>query len=97
MEFEAVPKPAGDDTWGLNGVSCPSITMCVAVGWGYSSGPDPQRVALFEQWNGAKWQSMPVARPNVPGVIYPRNVSCPSTNQCIAVGNTLLHGSERPG
>ena len=93
---EAVPKPAGGDTWGLNGVSCPSVTMCVAVGSGYSSGPDPQRVPLFEQWNGVKWQSMPVAPPNELGVIYPWDVSCPSANECVAVGYTLQDGVDMP-
>jgi hypothetical protein len=68
----------------LSGVSCPNVTSCVAVGTRSTS--NNSSGTLIEQWNGAGWSMM--TSPNPGGV---RNVlsgvSCPSTNNCFAVGN----------
>ncbi len=77
---QAVPLPSGSASAGLDGVSCPSATRCVAVG-----GPSGHPFA--ETWNGGAWTvevtPMPVGLS--PGGLYA--VSCSSTSACVAVGD----------
>ena len=72
---------AGDS---LAGVSCPSVTNCFAVGTQESTplfgfGP------LVEHWNGAHWSIMTGAAGGASHSML-AGVSCPSTNNCVAVG-----------
>jgi len=64
----------------LAGVSCPSATLCVAVG-NKGSGP------LTEKWNGSKWALVKIART---GGTRPddslQHVACVSISHCVAVG-----------
>jgi hypothetical protein len=78
----AVPPGAG----GLFGVTCVSSSDCWAVGatlsFGQPSGP------LAEHWDGTSWSVVPT--PNVPGAAGAllHGVSCVSTDDCWAVGET---------
>ena len=65
----------------LGSVSCPSSTMCMALGSEqHKSG---QSKALAEQWNGSQWS---VVEPSHSGGV----VSCPtSTDACVAVGGRI--------
>jgi len=70
----------------LSSVSCPSATMCFAVG---ESGPGGAWRTLIERWDGRTWSIM--ASPNVsersgvpPNVLL--GVSCSSASNCYAVG-----------
>jgi len=64
----------------LAGVSCPSATLCVAVG---NAGTGP----LTEKWNGSKWAVLKTART---GGTHPddslQHVACVSISHCVAVG-----------
>jgi hypothetical protein len=67
----------------LHGVSCPTATMCVAVG-DYSTGA--AMMSLVEQWNGTTWSI--VSSPNVGAFgTFLYGVSCASTTTCVAVGS----------
>jgi hypothetical protein len=72
-----VPAEGGE----LVGVSCPSSSDCVAVGWDVA-------FPLSETWNGAKWIVRPISAP--PGALggQLQAVSCPtmSMSGCITVG-----------
>ncbi len=70
---------------GLNGVSCPTSTFCMAVGNQVgSSGED--YATLAETWNGTAWSVSDTAVPN--DSEYPQfdSVSCTTATSCVAVG-----------
>jgi len=78
----------GNVNW-LTGVSCVSGDHCVAVGFSGEpqSGTDASG-PLAMQWNGSKWESMPI-----PGRQFDlRSVSCTSEVVCAAVGGGDLTG-----
>jgi hypothetical protein len=74
--IQPVPSPASTT---LEGVSCPSPTVCTAVGT-YNGG-----APLAERWNGNRWRIQ--RSPNV-GVGDLHAVSCATTTACTAVGET---------
>ncbi|HZE17857.1 MAG TPA: hypothetical protein VE197_20360, partial [Mycobacterium sp.] len=58
----------------LGGVSCPTSTMCMAVGW------------QNEIWNGSTWQASPNPTDGDGSHATLLGVSCPSATQCVGVG-----------
>jgi hypothetical protein len=38
-------KPASDDGWGVTGIACPQVTVCIAVGSAWNGG-NPKTVAV---------------------------------------------------
>jgi hypothetical protein len=70
----------------LNGVSCVSVSACVAVG-------DSGSGSFAEVWNGARWMITPT--PNPAGASYATlaAVSCTATTACIAVGHASYASS----
>lgn len=87
-----VPRPAQAGAGLLSGVSCPSVSECVAVGT-YHSAP------LAETWNGRAWM---LARPPSPRRTSASGatlsaVSCATAKSCVAVGAyTLRNGDDAP-
>jgi hypothetical protein len=77
------PNPPGAAVSRLRGVSCPSATNCVAVG--YSDG-----VTLIEHWNGSTWTIVP--SPNHADGNGLDIVSCASATSCLAVGTYAVQG-----
>ena len=76
----------------IEGVSCPTVTRCVATGYaGYTfiadRPADSSISALAETWNGSKW-----TRTTIPVSGDLRAVSCASAASCLAVGTTALFG-----
>jgi hypothetical protein len=73
--------PALADGGELNGVSCPSASLCIAVGLAYTSNSGKN---LAEEWNGTTWseQTIPAGSDTLSAV------SCPSVTYCVAVGGT---------
>jgi hypothetical protein len=66
----------------LNGIACPSVTTCFAVGsYLTSSGAEK---TLIERWNGATWSVVP--SPSPAGLSRLMGVVCQSTSSCFAVG-----------
>jgi hypothetical protein len=80
------PAPGGEST-SLSGVSCKSVTACVAVGtYTKTTSTGPLGAPLAETWNGRKWTE---ARPPVPAgsdISGLDSVSCTSAASCIATG-----------
>jgi hypothetical protein len=80
----ASPVPASASLSGgdLNGVSCPTATLCMAVG------QSSQGYALAERWNGNTWHIQPTANPTgaTSSVLY--GVSCSAAAACTAVGGS---------
>ena len=71
----------------LFGVSCPSATVCTAVG-DMSAGPHDGHLApAAERWRRGRWSPQKTAA-GAYGYLY--GVSCPSTRACMAVGASNL-------
>jgi hypothetical protein len=85
--IQPTPHQAGGGLAELNGVSCPALTDCIAIG-NSALGP------LGEQWDGTNWtiQSMPI--PAGTFNPQPQAVSCASTVSCTAVGVTYTSVGE---
>jgi hypothetical protein len=82
--IQQMPLPAGATNSGLTGVSCPSRTMCVAVG---SYGTRSQSAnMLLERWNGKRWSLQPTPHPVGATTSPLAGVSCSSPIACTAVG-----------
>ena len=86
--IQSTPNPQGATYSDLNGISCASVTVCVAAGrW---SGANGDRT-LIERWNGSKWSIQSSRNPkHTTGAIL-NGVSCVSGKACMAVGR-----SDRP-
>jgi hypothetical protein len=80
--LQSTPNPAGKAI-DLNGVSCPSASVCVAVGFEASS---TSTVTLAERWTAGHWAIQPT--PNPPGVTqsFLYGVSCSAAAACTGIG-----------
>jgi hypothetical protein len=79
--IQPAPPPAGATSSMLNGVSCPSASVCTAVGNFNHSGV----TTLAERWSGGVWSIQLTVNP-VPKSDRLFAVSCASTSLCTAVG-----------
>lgn len=68
----------------LAGVSCPSESDCLAVG--YYRGAGTAVEPLAERLEGDEWTMLPVAAPSGAAAGWLTGVSCVSATSCIAVG-----------
>jgi len=82
-KIDHVPLPAHVGDTELTAVSCPTPTMCVAVG-GYSAGNGG---TLIERWNGHGWSAATLGSRWTGGSLL-STVSCPSSRECFASGVT---------
>jgi hypothetical protein len=84
---QAVPLPPGATFGELSGVSCTSVSACVAVGdFGDATGGG----ALAERWDGSRWQLIQAGLAVGGTSAVFSAVSCSSATFCMAVGS---HGS----
>ncbi len=67
----------------LEGVSCPSTSACIAVGYYYRN---TNVQTLIEKWNGTKWSTVPSPDTDPNEDNYLSGVSCLSSSDCTAVG-----------
>ena len=81
--------PAGGDiSTFLFGVSCPSVSYCLAVGQTeVPSSVLPNPTPFAEQWNGTRWTVLPSVPGRSASVGYLWDVSCPSARSCQVVGS----------
>jgi len=77
----------------LEGVSCPSQSSCVAVGFSESSAG--VKAALAESWNGSAWTLTAPRTPSGAGSSLLSAVSCSSPGECMAVGSSSA-GTREP-
>jgi hypothetical protein len=75
----------------LTGVSCPSTTDCMAVGWSEAENQSSVYYTLGEVWNGTSWTIIHTPSPsNLGGGAQLNAVSCVSSTDCMAVGETQI-------
>jgi streptogramin lyase len=81
--------PATETDFWLKGVSCPTTTVCLAVGYSGTShdefDPAPKK-AFTQRWNGSQWTSYQVPE-EAGNVTELYDVSCSSPGFCQAGGN----------
>jgi hypothetical protein len=85
------PSPGATRTQ-LAAVSCKTTASCIAVGRVTNSAFERSLSNLqtfAEQWNGSVWSPTPSPNPISASFATFDGVSCPSTTNCIAVGNTM--------
>ena len=80
-----VPAASGQKFTSLQGVSCGTITSCVAVGHTEDKSRKKLFHAVAETWNGDKWRVSMLRRE--PSLFI--GVSCPSPTHCFASGDTF--------
>jgi hypothetical protein len=72
----------------LRGVSCSSVSACIAVGYYYpTTTPIPKLLA--ERWNGTSWAIQVIPTPAGTTESDLESVSCTSASACTAVGTYL--------
>jgi hypothetical protein len=74
--------PALADGGEFTGVSCPSTSLCIAVGTAFTSNSAKN---LAEEWDGTAWSEQTI--PGGSGASISA-VSCPSAISCTAIGNS---------
>ncbi len=90
--IQTTPNPADLNSF-LDGVSCPSATVCIAVGTSFS--PDVTQ-ALVERWDGTSWSIQTIPSPVGATQTRLAAISCKSATVCKAVGDyTINDGSQR--
>jgi hypothetical protein len=100
---QRVPPPpdvaapgGGPGAWvRLTGVSCPSVSLCVVVGYYYSSSSGIDTVPLVMTWNNGSWKQGSLLY-GAGGNTVLAGVSCPTTSYCVAVG-TNTNSSAQTG
>src|ERR1019366_2474209 len=76
----------------LNGVSCPSAKLCLAVGNYTTSGGQAQ--TLTEKWNGSSWSIVSSPNTSTTQANVLSGVGCPSASFCLAVGDYTNSGGQ---
>lgn len=84
---QPTPNPTGATRSELAGVSCPSATVCVAVGDYANAASDV--FAFSERWSGSAWVVKPVPKPSGAAASELHGVSCTSASACLGVGSYL--------
>jgi hypothetical protein len=87
----AVPNPPSGHDAELAGVSCPTVTTCLAVG-NYTR-PDGRSQAYSARWSGGRWTVQNARNLTSQVLTLFESVACVSTTRCEAVGTTLTPGS----
>ena len=90
----AVPLPPGTMDASLSGVSCVTMSYCVAIGEADGDSAafgENGELALLETWNGAKWTLHTVAEASGSTVSEPTEVSCATPAFCVVAGREDLH------
>ncbi len=86
-----VPAPAHSRASELAGVSCPTTTQCMTVGnYTNASGKSLTYSAL---WSGGSWTLQSALNSRGQASTDFQDISCPTTTQCMAVGDSTGPGS----
>jgi hypothetical protein len=83
----SVPGPTGSRNSGLYGLACSDAAHCMAVG-NYTSATG-HYLPFAADWTSGHWRIL--ALPAIAGQaqVIPEGVSCPTANECVAVGFTI--------
>jgi hypothetical protein len=82
-------QQAAPGTGELLGVSCPALSLCVAVG-DQQSRHHGQSTTLAMAWDGRLWAAVAAPRPRGATQAILQGVSCPAVSSCTAAGWAAL-------
>lgn len=82
---EPMPMPSGGDGMNLKGITCVSVTECIAVG-DYSNSSDAT-MTLAEHWNGTQWSVQSTPNEDLEAYNELSAISCTATTACTATGS----------
>jgi hypothetical protein len=94
--IQPTPNPAGSIYTGLQAVSCPAPSACIAVG-SYLDHPNRPTFALAEAWNGTNWSIQSMPTPAGSQYTSLQAVSCTSPDACTATGSYRNHAGVGQG
>ena len=83
--IEQIPQPAFAKSSKLLGISCATMTVCVAVG--DATYRARGALTLAERWNGISWTVLPTPTTGRGTNSHLFGVSCPTATICTAVGD----------
>jgi hypothetical protein len=83
--LERAPAPAGARFSALNGVACPSVSSCVAVGY-INRRHGSRARAIVERWDGVRWSLEHMANLRGAAASKLEAVACTESTTCVAVG-----------
>lgn len=87
--------PAGTYSSGLNGVACPSTSLCIAVGYQRKTAGADNR-PLVETWRNGVWTVSPAPSTGAyPGGVL-MAISCPTATGCTLAGLVFSNSAEVP-
>ena len=89
----ALTYPAGFAAGALAAISCPSATICVAVGSWQRRGASAQH-ELVESLSGGRWTPSSPAAPSGTTGWAVSDVACSAPTQCVAVGTALVGAAQ---
>jgi hypothetical protein len=88
---QTTPNPSGATLTVLRGVSCPSTSVCMGVGWHRNS--SGLLVTLAERWSGGTWAIQATPNPSATPGSGLHRVSCVAATACLAVGDSNNAGA----
>jgi len=91
----AVPLPQGTIDASLSGVSCVTMSYCVAIGEADGNSAafgENGELTLIETWNGAKWTLHTVNETSASSDSEPTEVSCATPAFCVVAGEKISIG-----
>ena len=83
--IQSTPAPSGATGSALSGVSCTTLTACIAVG-DYINGSSVE-LTLAEQWRGTSWAILPTPTPTGATASALSGISCTTAAVRTAVGH----------
>jgi hypothetical protein len=94
--IQPTPNLGASSSTYLAGVSCTSVTHCVAAGTQGPSGGACCGYPLVEVWNGSRWTIQPTPIPANAGDTTLAAVNCASSTACTAVGQSYDNNGNYP-
>lgn len=92
-QIQTVPEPPGSGGSHLQGVSCPALQVCEAVG-GAPSLFLMGNPSLAERWDGSAWSVQATPNPAGTQSSFLSSVSCPTPSSCMATGTDITTSTQ---
>lgn len=88
-QIQETPNPSGSERNQLEGVSCPTSSVCYGVGW--SEDESENATTLVERWDGSEWEIEYTPNPAEASVAAFLSTSCASASACMATGTARFN------
>lgn len=86
---QTTPNPEGASETAFKGISCRTLSACVAVGYSVKSG---KKTIFAARYAESKWSTQSIPEPEGAISSELHGVDCPTTTFCVAVGSYTVSG-----